>query len=98
MKKTLYTLMVNGYSPRITKLTLPMIRFYAHKIGADFHIITERKFLEWPITYEKMQVHELSRNVASNSQVVPSGSSKPTHSCVSGWGVVGMAVKSRLRA
>ena len=61
MKKTLYTLLINGYSPRITKLTLPLIRYYANKIGADFHVITERKFPEWPITYEKMQVHELAQ-------------------------------------
>ncbi len=60
-RKTLYTLNVNGYSPEITALTFPLLRHYAKKIGADFHIISERKFPEWPITYEKLQIYELAK-------------------------------------
>jgi hypothetical protein len=61
MKKTIYTLQVNGYSERITRLTFPFIRYWANKIGADFHIIKGRKFPEWPITYEKFQIYELAQ-------------------------------------
>lgn len=62
-KKTLFTLNVNKYAPEISALTHPLLRFWANKIGADFHVITERKFPDWPITYEKMQIFELSREM-----------------------------------
>jgi len=61
-KKTVFTLNLNGYAPEITELTYPLIEAYAHKIGADFHIIRERKFPEWPITFEKLQIHELGQD------------------------------------
>jgi len=58
-KKTIYTLNINDYSKEITDLTYPFIKKYAHKIGADFHIITERKFPDYPIVYEKLQIYDL---------------------------------------
>jgi len=61
IKKTVFTLNVNGYAPQITELTYPLLRYWANKIGADFHIITERKFPDWPVTYEKLQIFELSQ-------------------------------------
>jgi hypothetical protein len=60
-KKTIYTLNVDNYAPEITALTYPLIENYADKIGADFHHITERKFPEWPVTYEKLQIFELAQ-------------------------------------
>ena len=39
-------------------VTGPMIKRYADRIGADFNIITERKYPEWNILYEKLQVHK----------------------------------------
>jgi len=65
MKKTIYTLNVNGYSPKITRLTFPLLRYYANKIGADFHIIDERKFPDYPVTYEKFQIYKLGQ-IAKN--------------------------------
>jgi hypothetical protein len=59
-RKTLYTLVVNDYAPEITALTFPLMKHYAAKIGADFHVITERKYPDWPITFEKFQVGELA--------------------------------------
>jgi predicted O-methyltransferase YrrM len=61
MKKILWTLNVNGYAPEITALTYPLLERYAEKCGAEFRIITERKFPEWPVTYEKMQIHQLAQ-------------------------------------
>jgi hypothetical protein len=61
VKKTLYTLNVNGYAPEITALTFPLLKHYAAKIGAEFHVITERKYPEMPITFEKFQVSELAQ-------------------------------------
>ena len=59
IKKTVYTVCVNNYLPEICSITIPTIQAYAGKIGANFHLITERKFPEFPPTYEKMQVFEL---------------------------------------
>lgn len=61
MKKTVYTLNIDNFAPEITELTYPLIKHYAHRIGADFYIINERKFPDWPVTYEKLQIHELGK-------------------------------------
>lgn len=61
MKKTLYTLNIGNYAPDICKLTYPLLKYYARKCGAEFHVISERKFPEWPVTYEKMQIYGLSK-------------------------------------
>ncbi|MCP4988356.1 MAG: hypothetical protein GY928_20590 [Colwellia sp.] len=61
MKKTFYTLCVDNYEPEITKLTFPLMRMFAKKIGAEFYVITKRKFPEFPCPYEKFQISELSK-------------------------------------
>lgn len=64
VKKILWTLNVDNYAPQITALTYPLLRHYAHKIGAEFRVIDKRKFPDWPVTYEKMQIFELARTEA----------------------------------
>lgn len=61
MKKTVYTLSVNNYDPEITSISFPLMQAWAKKIGADFHIITERKFPDAPPNYEKLQIYELAK-------------------------------------
>jgi hypothetical protein len=61
VKKVVWTLNVNGFSPEITALTFPLMRYYARKIGADFCVIAKRKWPDWPVVYEKLQIHELGR-------------------------------------
>jgi hypothetical protein len=66
VKKTLFTLDIpkeDGipYAPEISALTLPLMKSYADKIGADFCIIKERKFPNYPVTYEKFQVYGLTQ-------------------------------------
>jgi hypothetical protein len=63
IKKTIFTLNVENYAPEITAITYPLIKAYAEKIKADFHIIKERKFPEWPVTYEKLQIYELAKEM-----------------------------------
>lgn len=58
MNKTIYTLNIGGYAPEITALTYPLMRYYAHKIGANFEVIDQRRFPGWPVTYEKFQIYE----------------------------------------
>lgn len=62
MKKTLFTLNVDGYAPEITALTYPLLKKYAYKIGADFHVIADRKFPSLPPVYEKLQIYTLGRD------------------------------------
>lgn len=61
MKKTVYTLNINNYAPEIMKITMPLMKRWAEKIDADFHVITERKFPDFPEPYEKFQIRELSK-------------------------------------
>lgn len=61
-KKTIYTLNIDrAYPKEMTDMTYPLLKNYAYKIGAEFFEITERKFPEWSITYEKCQVYELGQ-------------------------------------
>lgn len=61
LRKTVYTLNIGNYCPDLTRLTFPLMRRYAEKIGAEFHIITERKFPDWPVVYEKLQLYDLAQ-------------------------------------
>jgi hypothetical protein len=45
-----------SFAPDLTALTFPLLRHYARKIHADFHVITERKFPDWPVACEKFQL------------------------------------------
>jgi hypothetical protein len=59
MKKAIWVVNINNYRPDVTKYTLPNIKAYADRIGAEYKEITNRKYPDWPITYEKLQIHEL---------------------------------------
>lgn len=61
MRKTLYTLDVGGYAPRLTRLTMPLLRHHAAKMGADLVVISDRLYPDWPVGVEKLQVYYLSR-------------------------------------
>jgi hypothetical protein len=58
MKKILYTMAVNNYAPELRAITFPALEHYAAKIGASFEVITERKFPDYPVTYEKFQIYD----------------------------------------
>jgi len=60
MRKTIYTLNVNNYAPEICALTYPLLKHHAKRIGAEFVVITGRKFDGWPVVYEKLQIKELA--------------------------------------
>ncbi len=61
MKKTIYTLNVNHYSPEITALTYPLIEHYARKIQAEFYIIEQRRWPDYAPVYEKLQIYDLQK-------------------------------------
>jgi len=57
-----YTLNINNYFPEMMKITIPLMKEYANRIGADFIEITERKFPTWHIVYEKLQIYEIGEH------------------------------------
>ena len=59
MTKCIFTVAVDNYHPEILAETIPLMEKYASKIGAEFKIITKRKYPDWPPTYEKTQIYEL---------------------------------------
>jgi len=61
-KTMMYVVRVNNYWPELCELTLPNLKRYANKIGAEFVEITKRKFPDFPPTYEKLQVYEMGMN------------------------------------
>jgi hypothetical protein len=65
-KKTIYTLNVGDYCPQITALTYPFIEAWARRIGAEFHVIRQRRFPTWPVVYEKLQIYELAQQAGND--------------------------------
>jgi hypothetical protein len=61
LKKCLFTLTVDGYDKAITDITFPLFQRYAHKIGADFRVISDRLSPDMPPVYEKLQIYNLGR-------------------------------------
>lgn len=59
-RTTIYLLNVGEYAPELTELTYPHIEFYARKIGAQVCPITDRKFPDWDLDYEKLQIFDLA--------------------------------------
>lgn len=66
MTKTIFLLNIDDYAPEITKVTYPFIKYYAERIRANIHIITERKFPNYPVTYEKFQIYDLAKRIGSD--------------------------------
>ncbi len=58
MRKTIYLLNIDNYAPEITAITYPLIERYARKICAQIEMIDERRFPEWDMDYEKLQIYD----------------------------------------
>jgi len=62
MKKHIVCTLNINYSKDITDITLPAMEKYAENIGADFLVISDRKFPHLPFTQEKFQLYDLDAN------------------------------------
>lgn len=63
MKKVIFLLNIGDYAPEITKITYPLIYYYANKIGAEVYVIKTRKWPDFPPVYEKLQIYYLAREM-----------------------------------
>lgn len=66
LKKTIFTLNIDGYAPEITEISYPLMKHYAEKIGADFYVIKDRKYPGYPPVYEKLQIYELAQEMRND--------------------------------
>lgn len=73
IKKTLYILNVDNYAPEITRLTYPLLKKYAGKIGAEFYTIDKRKYPQMPPVYEKLQIYDLGREMKNDWNIYIDG-------------------------
>lgn len=68
-KKCIYVVATPGYARDMCAITLPTIERYAERIGADFKIISKRKFPSFPINYERIQIYELGQEYDWNINI-----------------------------
>ena len=66
MRKLIHVVNINDFFPELFELTYPTIRSYAERNGYMINMITERKFPDYPINYEKMQVYEDGKDAVVN--------------------------------
>jgi hypothetical protein len=62
-------LATEGYAPELCAITLPTIKAYAERIGADFNLITTRKFPSFPVNYERLQIYEAGKSYDWNINI-----------------------------
>lgn len=68
-RKCIHVVAIDGYEPEMLKVTLPTIKAYADKIGADFNLITKPKFGGYPPNYERLQIWEAGKNYDWNFNI-----------------------------
>ena len=52
-----HVVVINNFQPEMCKLTLPNLKAYADRIGADFNIIDKPVFNGFPPVFEQFQVY-----------------------------------------
>lgn len=67
--KCVHVLATEGYAPELCAITLPTIKAYAERIGADFNLITTRKFPSFPVNYERLQIYEAGKSYDWNINI-----------------------------
>jgi hypothetical protein len=60
-KRSMFVLATPDYQPELCEITFPYLKRYADKIKADLYRIEKRRFPDFPITYERTQIHELGQ-------------------------------------
>ena len=66
MRKLIHVVNINDFFPELFALTYPTIRSYAERNEYMINMITERKFPDYPLHYEKFQVYEDGKEAEVN--------------------------------
>jgi hypothetical protein len=69
LKKCVFVVATPGWQTAMCDITLPNLKAYADRLRADFRVITERKFPDWPVVCEKQQIYELGREYDWNISI-----------------------------
>ena len=83
--KCVYVVRIGNWFPELCDITMPLIKRWASRIGADFQIISTKKFDGWPPNYERLQIYELGRkyywniNIDADYVVNPEKLEDPTY-------------------
>lgn len=67
--KCVHVVATPGYAPEMCSITLPTLERFAKRIGADFNIISRRRFPSFPVNYERLQIYELGRGYDWNINI-----------------------------
>ena len=66
MNILIHVVNINNYFPELFNITIKTIERYADKINAKLNIINNRKYLDWPVLTEKLQVYDYGINADWN--------------------------------
>lgn len=67
--KCVWVVATPDYEPELCSITLPTIKRWAQKIGAEFKLISERAFPDFPVNYERVQIYKEGRDFFWNINV-----------------------------
>lgn len=67
--KCVHTVASEPWLPALQAITIPNLRRYAERIGADLNVIRTKKFEGYPWNYERLQVWEAGREYEWNLNI-----------------------------
>lgn len=62
MKISIHILNIDNYFPELFDITFKSVERYASKINASINIINKRKFLDYPLLTEKLQIYDIGHD------------------------------------
>lgn len=69
IKKCIHVVATPDYKPEMCALTIPNLKAYADKIGADFNLMQDRANPTWPVVCEKQRIYELGKSYDWNFSI-----------------------------
>ena len=67
--KCVHVIALNNWQPELCAITIPNLKAYANRIGADFNLIAEPKFPGFPANYERFQIYEAGKEYYWNLNI-----------------------------
>lgn len=71
MTTCVHFISIPGQEIKYSSISLPMVREYARRSGATLNLITQRKFPDYPVEYELVQIFESGASFDWNLYVAP---------------------------